>query len=186
MVLVCRCVVAAAVFSVLAKPVGAEEIVPLAGCYERQYDAAWLKAHPGQIIRRVTLSVQKTSVPETPGEKQHVVADALLAMWSGGKSFGSIGACYWEKVGLVCNAALSAQETETCKNKADGVRNCRISFDDAGSFEIAQKPEGLLLTVHERLELPGPEDRAEYLYLSPSNAENHAFLLQPAPEANCK
>ncbi|WP_424362722.1 hypothetical protein [Methylocystis parvus] len=164
----------------------AEEIVPLAGCYERIYDAAWLKAHSGQIISRVTLSVQKTSVPQTPGEKQHIVADAFLAMWSGKNSFGSIGACYWEKVGLICNAALSAQETDACKSKADGVRTCRIAFDDAGSFELAQKPEGLLLTVHERLELPGPEDRAEYLYLSPSNAENHAFLLQPVPEARCK
>jgi hypothetical protein len=164
----------------------AEEIVPLAGCYERAYDAAWLKANPGQIIRRVTLSVQKTSVPQTPGEKQHVVADALLGMWSGKTSFGSIAACYWEKVGLICNAALSAQETNLCINKSDGVRNCRIAFDDAGSFELAQKPEGLLLTVHERLELPGPEDKTEYLYLSPSNAENHAFLLQPAPEARCK
>lgn len=177
---------AAAYLAMFLAQARAEEIVPLAGCYERTYDAAWLKARPGQIIRRVTLSVQKTSVPQTPGEKQHIVADAFLGLWSGNKSFGSIGACYWEKVGLVCNAALSAQETDACKNKSDGVRNCRISFDDAGSFELAQKSDGLLLTVHERLELPGPEDRAEYLYLSPSNAENHAFLLQPVPEARCK
>lgn len=172
--------------TMFAAPARAEEIIPLAGCYERVYDAAWLKAHPGQIIRRVTLSVRKTSVPQTPGEKQRIVADALLGMWVGKQGFGSIAACFWEKVGLTCNAALSAQETDACKNKSDGVRNCRIAFDDSGSFELAQKPEGLLLAIHERLELPGPEERGDYLYLSPSNPENHAFLLQPAPEAHCK
>jgi hypothetical protein len=181
-----RCLLTATCLAVFAAQAKAEEIVPLAGCYERVYDTAWLKAHPGQIIRRVTLSVQKTSVPQTPGEKQHVVADALLGMWPGKQGFGSIAACYWEKVGLICNAALSAQETDTCRSRADGVRNCRIAFDDSGSFELAQKPEGLLLTIHERLELPGPEERGDYLYLSPSNTENHAFLLQPAPEARCK
>lgn len=175
-----------AAFLVLTGVARAEEIVPLAGCYERNYDDAWLKAHPGQIIRRVTLLVTKTSVPSTPDDKQPIVADALLGMWSGKRSFGSIAACYWEKVGLVCNAALSAQETDKCRTKADGVRNCRIAFDDSGSFGLAQKPEGLLLTVRERLELPGPEDRGDYLYLSPGNAENHAFLLQPVPEAKCK
>jgi hypothetical protein len=177
----------AAAYLVLASWQGrAEEIIPLAGCYERVYDSAWLTAHRGQIVRKVTLSIVKTSVPQTPGEKQRILADAMLVMWSKGATFSTIGACYWERVGLVCNAAVSAQETEPCKSKEDGVRACRISFDDSGSFELAQKPEGMLLAIRERLELPGPETRADYLYLSPGNAENHAFLLEPAPEANCK
>jgi hypothetical protein len=164
----------------------AEEIVPLAGCYERLYDAAWLDAHRGQIVRKLTLSVVKTSAPETPGEKQPILADAMLAMWSGKTAFSTISACYWERVGLVCNAALSAQETARCKSKADGVRACRISFDDSGSFALEQKPEGLMLTIRERLELPGPESQGTYLYLSPGNAENHAFLLKPASAGSCK
>lgn len=173
-------------FAQFASLVRAEEIVPLAGCYARLYDAAWLKAHPGQIIRRVTLLVTKTAVPRTQGEKQSILADASLAMWSGKESFSTLSACYWEKVGLVCNAALSAEETRLCKTREDGVRDCRVSMTDSGSFALAQKPEGLLVTVKERLELLGPVDQTSFLYLSPTNAENHAFLLQPLPEAACK
>jgi hypothetical protein len=177
---------AAISLALCAAPASSEEIVPLAGCYERVYDAAWLKAHRGQIIRRVTLSVTKTSVPQTPGEKQPILADAALAMWSGKTAFSTLSACFWERVGLVCNAALSAEETRLCKTKGDGVRDCRVSMTDSGSFELAQRPEGLLVTIREQLELLGPMDGASFLYLSPDNPENRAFLLQPAPEAACK
>ncbi|WP_442753392.1 hypothetical protein ACNHKD_10280 [Methylocystis sp. JAN1] len=179
---------AAACLALFAATVRAEEVIPLAGCYERVYDAAWLKAHRGQIVRRATLSVAKTSVPETPGDKQPqpILADALLAIWSGDTAFSTIGACYWERVGLVCNAALSAEETRLCKTGEDGVRDCRLSLTDPGSFELTQKPEGLLVSVRERLELSGPTDRGSFLYLSPSNAENHAFLLEPVPAARCR
>ncbi|PPD44146.1 MAG: hypothetical protein CTY15_07835 [Methylocystis sp.] len=169
-----------------AQPAHAEEIVPLAGCYERVYDAAWLKGRPGQIVRRVTLFVAKTSVPQAPEDKQPILADATLAMHVGATAFSTLAACYWEKIGLVCNAALSAEETSLCKSKEDGVRDCRVSMTDAGSFGLAQKPEGLMLTVRERLEMLGPMDRSSFLYLSPDNVQNRAFLLAPAPEAVCK
>jgi hypothetical protein len=161
--------------------------VPFGGCYERIYDSAHLAAHRGQIVRHVRLSVGKTSMPETPGDKQPIVADALLQIWAGGekRSFGSIGACFEEGEALMCNAALSAQETELCKNQADGVRQCRLSMDDSGSFQLAPRPGGLLLTVRERLELAGSEG-GPWLYLKPDNAENHAFLLQRISAAPCK
>ena len=62
------------------------------------------------------------------------------------------------------------------------MRHCRIGYDKSGAFRIAAQPEGVLVTVVERLEMPGPDagGRSSYLYLSPDNAENHAFLLQPA------
>lgn len=176
----------AACLALLAPPARAEKIVPLSGCYERVYDAAWLKAHRGQIVRRVTLLVAKTSVPETPGETQPILADALLVMWSGETAFSTIGACYWDRLGLICNASLSARQTHLCTTKGDGARDCRLSTSDPGSFEIMQKAIGLALNVRERLELEGPLDRGAFLYLSPDNAENRAFLLQPAPEAACK
>ncbi len=181
-----RGALAAAMLFVVAARVGAEEIVPLSGCYVRAYDAAWLKTPPGQLVSRVTLNVTKTSVPETPGEKQKVLADAQLVLRVSETSFSTIGACYWDKIGLVCNASLSADEGRLCKTKEDGVRACRLSTDDSGSFEIAQKSAGLLLTVKERLELPGPLDKGVFLYLSPENRENRAFLLKPAPEADCR
>lgn len=176
----------AVAFLFLLAPARAEEIVPLSGCYERVYDAAWLKAHPGQIVRRVTLAVTKTSVPETPGEEQKILADAQLVMRAGETAFSTIGACYWDKFGLACNASLSAGEARRCKTKEDGVRDCRHATDDPGSFEIAQKSAGLLLTIRERLELTNPLETSAFLYLSPDNAENRAFLLKPAPEAACR
>jgi len=172
--------------ALLASPASAEEITPLAGCYERAYDAAWLKAHRGQIVRRVTLLVTKTSVPETPGEKQPILADALLVLWAGETAFSTIGACYWDKVGLACNASLSEVKAPLCKSGGDGPRVCRLPDTNPGVFEIAQKSAGLQFTIRERLELPGPTDGRAFLYLSPDNPDNRAFLLQPAPASACR
>ncbi|MEK4034824.1 hypothetical protein WOC76_09675 [Methylocystis sp. IM3] len=176
----------AAVFLVVSGPAGAEEIIPLSGCYEHVYDAAWLAAHPAQIVRRATLSVTKTSVPETPGETQKILADAELVLRTADMAFSTIGACYWDKLGLACNASLSAAESPLCKTKEDGVRNCRLSTDDPGAFDLTQKGPGLLLTIRERLELTSPLETRAFLYLSPQNTENRAFLLKPAPPAVCR
>jgi hypothetical protein len=167
------CFIAAAVL-----PAGAATEPPLAGCYERVYDAAHLAAHKRQLVVRVTLSV-KPAAPETRIDKTHI-ADGNLKIWVRGKkqSFDSDGACWAEGDGLLCNGSLSAAEAETCKSKRDGVHECRMGGDDAGSFHLAGKPRGVLLTIRERLELvPAPYDDGPFLYLSPSNAENHAFLL---------
>lgn len=173
----CVCALAAAPASAGAPP--------LAGCYMRVYDAAELKTRPGQLVGRAQVSVVRTAVPETPGETEPVVADALLALWSGETAFTTIGACHEEGASLVCNAAGSDEKKPICQTREDGVRNCRIALAEPGSFRLAQTPEGLLLTVRERLELPGPEG-GPYLYLDPDNAANRAFLLRPAPEAACK
>jgi hypothetical protein len=164
----------------------AEEIVPLAGCYTRAYDENWLKAHRRQIIRRVKLLVTRTSVPETPGEAKPILADAMLIMTTGETAYSTIGACYWDKLGLVCNASLSATKAPSCKTGEDGPRDCRISPGDPGSFEIAQKTSGLVVSIRERLELGGPFEQRSFLYLSPDNQQNHSFLLQQASEADCR
>lgn len=174
-----------AALAATSAPARAEQIVPLSGCYERVYDAAWLKAHRGQIVQRVKLSVVKTAAPETPGDKQPILADAMLAVWPGPRAFTTIGACYWEREGLVCTAAFPAEEAPLCKTPEEGVRDCRLSKTDSGSFELAQKPQGLMVTVRERLELTRPQGGA-YLYLGPGDPQNHNFLLQPLPEAACK
>jgi hypothetical protein len=181
-----RAILVAACFGFWAAPCGAEEVVPLAGCYEHVYDAAWLKTHPGQFVGRVTLLVTRTSMPETPGEKDPIRADGMLVIWANDMAFSTIGACYWDKVGLACNASLSEVKAPLCKSGVDGPRACRLPDGNPGVFEIAQKSAGLMLTVRERLELPGPADGRTFLYLSPDNAENRAFLLQPAVPAACR
>jgi len=167
-------------------PAFAEEIIPLAGCYERVFDAAWMKAHPGQRVSRVTLLVAKPSAPETPGEAHPILADALLAMWVGEAAYTTIGACSWETTGLVCAASLSERRAPTCRTGADGVRDCRLPAGDAGVFDLSQQPTGLAFAVRERLELPGPLDGQSFLYINADSPEHRSFLLAPAPAAACR
>jgi hypothetical protein len=172
-----------------ASGVEAAEAPPLAGCYERVYDAAHLSQHKGQLVVRATLLIEAETFGEQAGKANPIIASGVLKIWTRGRpqSFNSIGACWTEGNGLLCNGSLSAAETRTCKSKQDGVHECRIDAGYAGSFKVEGKPEGVLLSVHERLELaPAPYDGGPFLYLSPTNAENHAFLLtKQTPEA-CK
>ena len=167
------------------------ELPQLAGCYERVYDAAHLAAaHKGQIIRRVKLRVGPSAHGKAdPAEKQPIVADAGMEMWVVGREtvFDTIGACRAEGDALVCNASLSAYEADLCKSTRDGVRDCRISHGESGSFRLSRKEDALLVSVRERLEMDASGvDAGPWLYLSPDNPENHDFLLKPAPDAACK
>lgn len=163
---------------------------PLAGCYERIYDEAHLGAHRGQIVRHVRLKIAPTSVSPSEGGAKPPLADALLQMWAGKqeKSFDSLGACWSEADGLVCNGSDSAAETRVCKMKTPGVRDCRIDDAHSGRFRIAPRPGGaLVVTVLEMLELPQTgSDVGPFLYLSPSDPKNRDFLLQAAPGKVCE
>jgi hypothetical protein len=151
---------------------------PLAGCYERVYDAAHLSAHKGQLVVRATIAITQTKGFDAP-----IVADAALKLWvrGKGKSFDSTGACTAKGDTLTCAGSLSAAEDTTCKSKADGLRQCRIDGGDAGGFKVEGRPEGVLVSIPKRLELlQDPYDGGPYLNFSSSNAENRAFLLTKA------
>lgn len=65
---------------VLAASAASAAEPPLAGCYERVYDAAHLAAHKGQLVVRATIMVA-----ETKGYNAPIVADASLKLWVRGK-----------------------------------------------------------------------------------------------------
>jgi hypothetical protein len=163
---------------------------PAPGCYERVYDAAHLGAHPGQLVVRTTVLVKPLDADEARTLGPPFTADAHLKMWVKGQkpSFDSFGVCRPAEGGLACEGSLSAAEADECKAKNDGVhRNCRIGAATTGAFGIALKADALMVTIQRRLELvPEPYDGGPFLYLSPGNAENHAFALKPAPDASCK
>jgi hypothetical protein len=163
---------------------------PLAGCYERVYDKAHLAAHKGQLVVHARLVVGAGDYQNDPGEARPVVASAMLKMWVRGskQTFQSDGACWAEGKGLLCNGSLSATETDACNTNADGVHDCRIDWPEAaGKFRIAPRPNGVVVNIPGRLELPnGNADDGPYLYLSHSNTENHDFLLMSAPASTCK
>jgi len=164
-----------------ASAVGAVEAPPLAGCYERVYDAAHLSTRKGPLVVRATISIAATRAGAQTDNRNPVIADGDLKIWVRGRSqsFDSLGACRAEGNNLLCGGSLSAAEADTCKSKHDGVRQCRIDSTDAGSFRVEGKPEGVLVSIRERLELvPAPYDGGPYLYFSPTNAENRTFLLK--------
>jgi hypothetical protein len=159
---------------------GTTNTPPLAGCYERVYDPAHLAGHKGQLVTRATLSISVAS-PEML--RDNFIAEGDLKIWVRGiyKSFDSLGVCRAEGHGLICNGSVSAGEADDCKSKRDGVRQCRIYGPETGSFQVASRPDGVLVTIRERLELvPAPCHDGPWLYLSPTNAENRAFLLKRA------
>jgi hypothetical protein len=62
-----------------------------------------------------------------------------------------------------------------------------ISAANDGAFGVTAQSDGLMVKITRRLELvTAPYDGGPFLYLSPGNAENHAFLLKPAPDQACK
>lgn len=174
--------IAVATGAVLAASVaGATEPPPLAGCYERVYDAAHLSAHKGQLVVRATILIEATKAGAQLDNRNPVIADGALKIWVRGRnqSFDSFGACSAEGGNLLCGGSLSAAEADTCKSKRDGVRECRIDSADAGGFKVEGKPDGVLVSIPERLELvPAPYDGGPYLNFSSANVENRAFLLK--------
>jgi hypothetical protein len=170
---------------VLATVAAQAEPLPSLGCFARAYDTAHLSAHKKQIVDKAWLSIEtRKDTPPYP-----FLATLQFSTKGRGKAtFSTFGACKEDRGGLLCNASLSAEETDRCKAKNDGVHRCRIGYSESGAFRIAAQPEGVLVSVVERLEMPGPDagGRSSYLYLSPDNAENHAFLLQPAAAQACK
>lgn len=165
---------------------GSAVAASLMGCYERIYDAAHLKAHRGQLVVRARLSI-KPARPEM--QSNEIVADGDLKLWLHGtkQSFDSLGACRAQGEDLICAGSLSAAEAPTCKAEHDGVRQCRMGDGDPGSFQIEPRPNAILVTLRERLELvPAPYDGGPFLYLSPTDAENRAFLLNRIGTEGCK
>lgn len=165
----------------------ATPVVPapsFAGCYQRLYNSAHLFAHEGQIVERVSLAIALAKTPDRG--KRPIIASATLKLVVHGatKSFDSIGACWKDGEALLCNGSLSAAESDRCRSKEDGIHDCRIGGNNAGAFRIESKPEGLLVSIVKQLELVNaPYDGGPFLYLSPKNAENHAFLLESAADA---
>ncbi|MFO1101960.1 MAG: hypothetical protein U1E20_03525 [Methylocystis sp.] len=162
---------------------------PLAGCYERIYDEAHLGAHRRQIVRHVRLKIAPTSVSPSEGGDKPPVADALLQVWAGQRqtSFDSLGVCWPEADGLVCNGSDSAAEMRRCRTNAPGVRDCRIENAHSGRFRISPRSDGAHVVVAETLELPQTgSDVGPFLYLSPGDPENRDFLLKAAPQKTCQ
>ena len=175
--------------SLLGASIAAADL-PQPGCYQRVYDAAHLATHQGQIVVRATVLVRRLDATGAAALGPAYLDTATLRIWvtSRKRSFDSIGACKTAGGGLSCEGSLSAAEADACRTNNDGVHsNCRISAATTGAFGVSGQADGVMVTLLRRLELvPEPYDGGPFLYLSPGNAENHAFALKPAPDSACK
>jgi hypothetical protein len=181
--LFCSC----AIFVSVMTPAFVAAEVPLAGCYEHTYDAPHLAAHKRQVVTRAIVWIKATDLPRTP-DFGDIIADAYLLMSVRGSKdkFVSHGSCWTTKGGLSCNGSLSAADADTCKVKTTGARDCRVNLADAGGFDVAARPEGVIVKISERLELvQKPYDGGPFLNVSGKDPENRRFLLKPAPAKAC-
>jgi hypothetical protein len=105
------CPLAIFVAVLVAPAMTAAAEIPLAGCYERVYDAAHLAAHKGQIVTRATLLVKATDEP-MKAPRGEIIADGNLSMWTlhHRERFDSHGACTVRGDGLSCLGSASAAE----------------------------------------------------------------------------
>src|SRR5258708_21081222 len=96
--------VATAASLVLAASTASAAEPPLAGCYQRVYDAAHLSAHKGQLVVRATIEIAETKAYNAP-----IIADASLRLWVRGKdkSFDSTGPCSAKGNSLTVAGSLS-------------------------------------------------------------------------------
>jgi hypothetical protein len=138
---------------------------------------AAVRAH---LVEQLPRSLQAGTM-----QTNNIIAEGDLKIWIRGRtqSFDSLGACRPEGDSLLCKGSLSASEADTCKFERDGIHQCRIreATLQSGSFQVVRKPEGVLVTIRKRLELvPAADDSGPFLYFSPTNAENRAFLLERA------
>jgi hypothetical protein len=165
--------------------IGEAATQPLVGCYERTYDATHLAAHKEQLVVRATLSVRPPTPEMRKDETHPIVATGDLKIWVHGRdqSFDSLGACGVRDDALL--GSVSAAEADQCKVKRDGVHDCRTyQGQDAGSFLVEAKPEGVLVVIHERLELvPAPYDGGPFLYLSPFRGNGVTAARPCSPSA---
>lgn len=181
------CLLAIFAAVIVAPGMTAAAEIPLAGCYERVYDAAHLAAHKGQIVTRATLLVKAMEPMKTPAGL--LVAEATVKMWAvhHKERFDSMGACSVSGAGLTCGGSVSAAEFDVCKMRTTGVRDCRVDLGDGGAFDVVGRPEGVAVTIKGRLELmPSPYDVGPVMNLSGKDAENNLFLLKPAAAEVCK
>jgi hypothetical protein len=139
-------------------------------------------------VVRATVLVKPLDAAEAAALGPAYAANVRLRMWAKGQTFDSFGACQPADGGLSCEGSLSAAEADACKSNNDGVhRDCRIGAATTGAFGVAARPDGVMVTILRRLELVHePYDGGPFLYLSPGNAENHAFALKAAPDSSCK
>jgi hypothetical protein len=180
----CSCVI----FVSITTPASLAAEVPLAGCYEHAYDKTHLAVHKGQIVTRAIVWIKATDLPRTPDFRDMIAdADFLVSVKGSKDKFVSHGSCWSAKGGLSCNGSLSAADADTCKVKTTGARDCRVNLADAGGFDIASRPDGVLVSISDRLELvQKPYDGGPFLNLSGKDPQNRGFLLKPVPIESCK
>jgi len=126
-----------------------------APCYARTYDAKHLAAHPKQKVVHffvVPSETEELSPPRT------FAVDFGFRLKGSTDSFASLAACTAKGDGALCSAE-----------------------GDGGQFRLTPRPDGLLATVVERLEIEGMESFSPNLV----DSDDREFRLYVSPASEC-
>lgn len=153
---------------------------PPFGCHSQVFDARHMRAHPGRIVRKVTLDIAPPRPEQLASGPTQIISTAHLRMWAKGSRavFESFGVCSEVAAGFECIGHDKANEHITCKTGTPGVHKCRTPAR-AETFRLERRPEGVLVTIPIGLELDAGET-GPYLNLMASDRENSAFLVTVA------
>lgn len=144
-----------------AKPEGKD---PWLGCWNKVYDAAHLKQHPGQAVTAMTVVVTART-PEGDADKGNYLAKIRA-------NFRNKTETYTNQDGARCEAVGANKEKLHCVTDS-------VFLSD---FWLEQAAKNVKLAMREANEdlvlVPGVETSA-FVRLTPANPEHSAFLLQP-------
>lgn len=113
-------------------------------CYTRSYDAAWLKANPGQEVRAVRLALNERDDSGGPHLRLHIVAK--------GKPAWVFGECQWFEGDL--NQSAQGDVLDPSFKERSGL-GCMVytdttgeSAEEGGWFQAAWRQDGDELQLH--------------------------------------
>jgi len=126
-----------------------------APCYARTYDGKHLAAHPKQKV--VHFFLRQSDADQGAPPKSFDLSFGFRLRDST-DSFSSEAGCAAKGDGAVCSAE-----------------------GDGGQFKLTPRPDGLLVSVVERLELEGMESFSPNL----AESDDREFRLYPSPASEC-
>lgn len=150
-------------------------------CFTRTYNAAWLKAHPGQTLRSVRLAINWRDDTDGPDTRLHIQA--------AGRPAYVFGECQW----FQGDANRSAQgDILDPTFKPDSGLGCMVFTDTTGSsaeeggwFQGAWQDDGRALQLHFQDSMAAWRDRSfdrEPTYVELGAPDRITRLQRAAPE----
>ncbi|TDX63928.1 hypothetical protein EDE12_10672 [Methylosinus sp. sav-2] len=169
-----------------AKNLLIDKIPPSGACFFRRYDEAHLRAHPGQTVVSVRLSLQR-ELASTAEDARDLRIE--LRHKGHGKAFYVVGGCAWSE-----EANRDVDGARLIRSfRKDAAAQCMArgglggSAEEGGEFPIDLAEDGASVTLYMDEGVSGwrgPDQRKKSLYLELTR-QNRVFELERVDPAAC-